>query len=84
MASGNLNVFKGRDSLAQYLDPDQNPPLPLVEIPDSLNPLRSDGVRIFAKMLTVLPAHNVKSLPGMHTALECTFFHACSAPLLAM
>jgi hypothetical protein len=66
MDSSTLNVFKGHDSLAQYLDPDLNPPLPLVEIPDSLNPLRSDGVRIFAKMLTALPAHNVKSLPGMH------------------
>ncbi|KAK4448501.1 cysteine synthase [Podospora aff. communis PSN243] len=66
MASSNpLNVFKGHDSLAQYLDPDLNPPLPLVEIPDSLNPLRSDGVRIFAKMLTALPAQNVKSLPAL-------------------
>ncbi|KAK0622947.1 cysteine synthase B [Immersiella caudata] len=60
-----LNVFRGHDSLAQYLDPDQNPPLPLVEIPDALNPLRADGVRIFAKMLTALPAHNVKSLPAL-------------------
>ncbi|KAK0654922.1 tryptophan synthase beta subunit-like PLP-dependent enzyme [Cercophora newfieldiana] len=60
-----LNVFKGRDSLAQYLDPDLSPPLPLVEIPNSLNPLRGDGVRIFAKMLTALPAQNVKSLPAL-------------------
>ncbi|KAK0737726.1 cysteine synthase [Schizothecium vesticola] len=63
-----MNVFKGPTSLAQYLDPDQNPLLPLVEIPDSLNPLRADGVRIFAKMLTALPAHNVKSLPGMQSS----------------
>jgi hypothetical protein len=59
-----LNVFKGSDSLAQYFDPDASPPVPLVELPDSLNPLRSDGVRIYAKMLTALPAQNVKSLPG--------------------
>lgn len=66
MAAANpLNVFKGPDSLAQYFDPDASPPVPLVELPDSLNPLRSDGVRIYAKMLTALPAQNVKSLPGM-------------------
>lgn len=68
MDSNSMNVFKGPGSLAQYLDPDQNPMLPLVEIPDSLNPLRGDGVRIFAKMLTALPAHNVKSLPGMQSS----------------
>ncbi|KAF2185756.1 cysteine synthase [Zopfia rhizophila CBS 207.26] len=60
-----LNVFKGTDSLAQYFDPDRNPPLPLVELPDALNPRRRDGVRIFAKMLTTLPAQNVKSLPAL-------------------
>ncbi|KAK3332273.1 tryptophan synthase beta subunit-like PLP-dependent enzyme [Cercophora scortea] len=60
-----LNVFKGPDSLAQYFNPDQNPLLPLIELPDALNPLRSDGVRIFAKMLTALPAQNVKSLPAL-------------------
>jgi hypothetical protein len=58
------NVFKGPDAMAKLFDPDQNPPLPLVEIPDALNPLRKDGVRIFAKLLTHLPAQNVKSLPG--------------------
>ncbi|KAF2257526.1 tryptophan synthase beta subunit-like PLP-dependent enzyme [Lojkania enalia] len=63
MATNPLNVFKGPDALAQFFDPDKNPPLPLVELPDALNPLRKDGVRIFAKMLTHLPAQNVKSLP---------------------
>lgn len=65
MAAKNLNVFKGPDSLSQYFDPDQHPLIPLVELPDSLNPLRTDGIRIFAKMLTALPAQNVKSLPGI-------------------
>ncbi|KAI9150232.1 Cysteine synthase K/M:Cysteine synthase B [Paramyrothecium foliicola] len=60
------NVFKGPDSVAQYFDPDCNPPLPLVEIPDRLNPYRQDGVRIYAKMLTALPAQNVKSLPALN------------------
>ncbi|KEY66782.1 hypothetical protein S7711_07562 [Stachybotrys chartarum IBT 7711] len=57
------NVFRGPDALAQYFDPDRNPPLPLIEVPDGLNPFRRDGVRIYAKMLTALPAQNVKSLP---------------------
>ncbi|KAI1908921.1 hypothetical protein LOZ61_005334 [Ophidiomyces ophidiicola] len=65
-----LNVFKGPNALDQYFDPDQNPPLPLVEIPDALNPLRQDGVRIFAKMLTALPAQNVKSLPALKMLLN--------------
>lgn len=59
------NVFRGPSSVRDYFDPDNSPPLPLVEIPDRLNPFREDGVRIYAKMLTALPAQNVKSLPGM-------------------
>lgn len=59
-----LNVFKGPDSV-QYVDPSGKPLLPLVELPDSLNPLRGDGVRIFAKIMTLVPAHNLKSLPGV-------------------
>ncbi|KAF7587815.1 hypothetical protein BBP40_006696, partial [Aspergillus hancockii] len=65
-AANPLNVFKGPDSLAHYFDPDSSPPVPLVELPDRLNPLRSDGVRIYAKMLTALPAQNVKSLPALN------------------
>ncbi|EAQ91942.1 hypothetical protein CHGG_00177 [Chaetomium globosum CBS 148.51] len=57
------NVFRGTSAVADFFDPDKNPPLPLVEIPDRLNPYRQDGVRIYAKMLTHLPAQNVKSLP---------------------
>lgn len=60
----NMNVFRGPTSVADFLDPDKNPPLPLVEIPDRLNPFRQDGVRIYAKLLTHLPAQNVKALPG--------------------
>ncbi|KAF2867714.1 cysteine synthase B [Massariosphaeria phaeospora] len=60
-----LNVFKGPNALQDFFDPDRNPPLPLVEIPMELNPLHKDGVRIFAKILTQLPAQNVKSLPAL-------------------
>jgi hypothetical protein len=64
MASPN-NVFRGPNSVAEFFDPEKNPPLPLVEIPDRLNPYRKDGIRIYAKLLTQLPAQNVKALPGM-------------------
>lgn len=59
-----MNVFKGANSLIDYFNPDKNAPLPLVELPRELNPFYDDGVRIYAKMLTALPATNVKSLPG--------------------
>lgn len=64
-AGANMNVFSGPNSLKDYYDPDKCPPLPLVEIPDALNPYREDGVRIWAKMMTYLPAHNVKELPAL-------------------
>lgn len=67
MASRNnpLNVYKGDDALRDFFDPDKQPLLPLVELPAGLNPFRRDGVRIYAKLLTALPAQNVKALPGM-------------------
>ncbi|KAI9854793.1 MAG: hypothetical protein M1813_000859 [Trichoglossum hirsutum] len=65
MESANpLNVYKGPGSLIKFYDPDCQPPLPLVEIPGKLNPFSEYGVRIYAKLMTALPAHNVKSLPG--------------------
>jgi cysteine synthase A len=64
MSIPHLNVYTGPDSLRNYHDPDQQPPLPLVEVPLSLNPFRGDGVRIYAKMMSTLPANNVKALPG--------------------
>jgi hypothetical protein len=66
MATPNyLNVYKGPDSLKDYFNPDVAPPLPLVEIPDASNPYRKDGVRIYAKMMTMHPANNGKAMPGM-------------------
>ncbi|KAG8723357.1 hypothetical protein FRC09_003683 [Ceratobasidium sp. 395] len=60
--SNTLNVFSGKNALVDYYNPDCNPPLPLVELPD--HPFVEDGVRIYAKMMTALPAGNVKALPG--------------------
>lgn len=62
----NLNVYRGPEALRDYFDPDVAPPLPLVELPDVLNPYKKDGVRIYAKMMTMHPANNVKAMPGEH------------------
>lgn len=61
-----LNVYKGPDAVKDYFNPDIAPPLPLVEIPDYLNPYRSDGVRIYAKMMSMHPANNVKAMPALN------------------
>ncbi|GAD92327.1 cysteine synthase B, putative [Paecilomyces variotii No. 5] len=65
MANNPLNTYTGPQSLIDYHDPNCQPFLPLVEIPEKLNPYRKDGVRIYAKMMTMLPIHNVKSLPAL-------------------
>ncbi len=58
------NVFRGEEAVRQYLNPDNHPPLPLVELPECLNPYRGMGVRIFLKLMHFLPLANVKSLPA--------------------
>ncbi|KAF8168670.1 tryptophan synthase beta subunit-like PLP-dependent enzyme [Mycena galopus ATCC 62051] len=64
----NLNVFSGKNALKDFYDPEKAPPVALVEIPD--HPFQSDGVEIYAKMLTLLPAANVKSLPALNMLLR--------------
>lgn len=59
------NVFEGEAAISRFLDPGEQPPLPLVEIPPSCNPFSKSGVRIFAKMMGFLPLGNVKSLPAL-------------------
>ncbi|CAO2647204.1 Nn.00g081260.m01.CDS01 [Neocucurbitaria sp. VM-36] len=67
MASLNpLNVYSGPNAVRKYFDPDFHPPLPLVEIPKDLNPFYEDGVRIYAKMMSMHPANNVKIIPAMN------------------
>ncbi|KAF3482151.1 cysteine synthase B [Arthroderma uncinatum] len=67
MANQNpLNVYSGPDSMRKYFDPDCQPPLPLVEIPVALNPFYNDGVRIYAKMMSMHPANNVKAIPALN------------------
>lgn len=58
------SVYQGQNSVLDFLNPDNCPPTPLVELPDALNPHRKSGLRIFAKMMNMLPLGNVKSLPA--------------------
>lgn len=62
--ANNLNVYCGPDSVRKYFDPECQPPLPLLEIPYCLNPFKAQGVRIYAKMMSLHPAKNVKAIPG--------------------
>ena len=67
MASRNqLNVYSGPDALKKYFDPDHQPMLPLVEIPSHLNSNYDDGVRIYAKMMSMHPSNNVKIMPALN------------------
>jgi cysteine synthase len=66
MSPNPLNIYTGLNSLRDYHNPDASPPLPLVELPPCLNPFYDNGVRIYAKIMTALPAHNVKALPALN------------------
>jgi cysteine synthase len=66
------NVFSGPDAIRRLLNPDLNPPLPLVELPESLNPFAGKKIRIFAKLLYLLPLLNLKSLPVLSMLLEAS------------
>lgn len=61
-----LNVFSGPDALKKFLDPGENAFIPLVELPAALNPYAKDRVRIFAKLMNLLPLGNVKSAPAFN------------------
>ncbi|KAJ3839316.1 tryptophan synthase beta subunit-like PLP-dependent enzyme [Lentinula raphanica] len=58
------NTFSGKDAILKFYDPDCNPANASIEIPN--HPFEEDGVHIYAKMLTFLPAANVKSLPALN------------------
>jgi cysteine synthase len=66
----NNNVFKGENSIKDFLNPDLHPALPLVELPESINPFLKDGVHIYAKLMYFLPLLNIKSLPALNMLLE--------------
>jgi cysteine synthase len=70
MPSHGLNVFSGPDSIRQFLDPENSPATPLVELPSSINPHRQDAVRIFAKLCYLTPLLNIKHLPVFNMLRE--------------
>ena len=63
-------VFAGSTSTRDFLNPENSPPLPLVELPDRLNPFVVQGVRIFAKLMYLLPLLRIKSLPALNMLME--------------
>jgi cysteine synthase len=65
-----LGYFEGPTAIRDFLNPANNPPLPLVELPSSLNPLHNEGVRIFGKLMYLLPLLSIKSLPALNMLLE--------------
>lgn len=70
MNKANLNLFKGENAIKDFLNPDKNPLIPLVELPAECNPFTRDGVRIYAKLMNMLPLANIKSLPALNMLLE--------------
>jgi cysteine synthase len=70
MEKENQNVFAGKDAIKKFLNPDLHPSLPLVELPEALNPFLKDDVHIFAKLMYFLPLLNIKSLPALNMLLE--------------
>jgi len=65
-----LNIFEGPEAIRDFLDPGKLPPLPLVELPASLNPYAGEGVRVFAKLMNLLPLANVKAVPAYNMIRE--------------
>ena len=47
--------------MIKYFGPERQPPLPMVELPASLNAFKDDIVHIYAKMPASLPVQNVNS-----------------------
>ena len=65
-----LNTFDGPQAIRNFLDPGKNSYLPLVELPASLNPFAADRVRIFAKLMNLLPLGNIKAAPAYNMIEE--------------
>lgn len=58
------NVFTGENALQDYLCPANFRNTPMVELPRDLNPFANDGVRLFAKIMPLVPLMNIKSVPA--------------------
>jgi len=62
-------VFEGEHAIGDFLTPGSMGPTPLVELPASLNPFTKDKVRIFIKLVNLVPLFNIKSQPA-HMMLD--------------
>src|ERR1700686_870436 len=60
------NVFKGEQSIFNYLTPGTLGPTPVLELPGRLNPYLKDRVHIFIKLAQSVPLTNIKSLPSWY------------------
>ncbi|HET6746902.1 MAG TPA: pyridoxal-phosphate dependent enzyme [Candidatus Saccharimonadales bacterium] len=61
----NNEYYSGPEAVTHYLRPDPDKYIPLVELPESLNPyLKKYNIHIDAKLMNTLPLGNVKSLPA--------------------
>ncbi len=58
----NKKIFEGENAVFDFLNPNNFPMTPLVELPSSLNKFKKDKVRIFIKLSHFLPLQNIKSL----------------------
>jgi len=55
-------IFAGELTREEYINPENHPPTPLIEITDeTLNPFRKEDIRIFAKDLRLPPLGQVKT-----------------------
>jgi len=64
------NIFQGENAIKDFLNPDKNPMIPLVELPSYCNPFAKDNIRIFAKLMNMVPLANIKSLPALNMLRE--------------
>lgn len=63
-----LNVFSGPNALKDFHNPEKNVYIPLVELPS--HRFTGQNVRIYAKMMNMVPSFNVKALPALNMMLR--------------
>ncbi len=57
-------VFKGENAIKDFLDPFSYNMTPIIELSSNLNPYKKNKVRIFIKLMQVVPLYNIKSFPA--------------------
>jgi len=62
--NSNLKVFEGSNAVTDFLTPSSTGNTPLIELPSSVNSFTKDRVRIFVKLMQLVPLGNIKSVPS--------------------